>query len=151
MKFRFNKIVGSNYSVSENGQVRNDKTGRILKAANDAYGYPMVTLPGRKNARIHQLVALAFLGPRTGKEINHIDGNKANNHFSNLQYCSQKENYLHAIKTGLRTKNTNRKVDDRTVLEIRKSILSLKHAAKKFGVSISTISDIRTRKTWRNL
>lgn len=41
---------------------------------------------------IHQLVAQVFIGPRpVGKEINHIDGDKYNNHYTNLEYVTRGE------------------------------------------------------------
>ena len=42
---------------------------------------------------VHSLVAQAFLGDRPkGMVIDHIDGNRFNNHYTNLRYCTQKEN-----------------------------------------------------------
>ncbi|MFY0760210.1 NUMOD4 motif-containing HNH endonuclease [Metabacillus dongyingensis] len=55
---------------------------------------------------VHRLVAYAFLPKPEGKEyINHIDGNRLNNHVDNLEWCDHKENNNHAfdnrlIKTG---------------------------------------------------
>lgn len=47
---------------------------------------------------IHKLVAEAFLGNKPPKhEINHKDGNKSNNHASNLEYVTHKENIRHAL------------------------------------------------------
>lgn len=52
---------------------------------------------------IHRLVALAWISlPTTGKPwINHKDGNKLNNHFSNLEWSSISDNIQHAYDTGL--------------------------------------------------
>lgn len=50
----------------------------------------------------HRLVALTFLEKKEGKDIvNHIDGNKMNNHVSNLEFVDQKENRQHAVDTGM--------------------------------------------------
>ena len=69
----------------------------------DSLGYSRLSLSkdGKVKAhKIHRLVAEAFL---VGEgQINHIDGNKQNNHVSNLEFCTQQENNIHAQKTGLK-------------------------------------------------
>lgn len=56
----------------------------------------------RRKFNVHVLVAAAFLGPRPhGLVINHVDGNRRNNNATNLEYCTQAENYRHAQKLGL--------------------------------------------------
>lgn len=53
--------------------------------------------------KIHCLVAEAFLGQRPYKhDINHKDGNKGNNHYSNLEYVTRSKNMKHAYENGLR-------------------------------------------------
>lgn len=58
----------------------------------------MLTTPdGRKDFLVHRLVAMAFHGlpPIDKKEINHIDGNKTNNHPDNLEWISRSDNLNH--------------------------------------------------------
>ena len=56
-----------------------------------------------KTVNVHRLVAIAFIpNPFQKTQVNHIDGNKANNDSSNLEWCSQRENVIHGVKTGLR-------------------------------------------------
>jgi hypothetical protein len=105
------KIVGYEgvYSVSSHGRVRreigrNCKAQRLLKPQIDR-GYQVVILMNRganRSARIHSLVAEAFIGERNkGFEINHKDGVKSNNRLFNLEYVSHSDNMLHAVRTGL--------------------------------------------------
>jgi hypothetical protein len=98
------------YSVSNQGRVRRDRggkgysAGKILALNKDNMGYPRVMLcdlrTGRygKKTRIHRLVMLAFEGPPPPNrpEVNHIDGNRANNHLSNLEYVTHAANLKHA-------------------------------------------------------
>ena len=56
-----------------------------------------------KHAYIHRLVAEAFIPNPSGlKEVNHLDGNRQNNHLSNLEWVSRTGNAQHAIATGLK-------------------------------------------------
>lgn len=56
-----------------------------------------------KHYHIHSLVAKHFIGERPdGYIINHIDGNKLNNNYKNLEYITQSENIYHAIRIGLK-------------------------------------------------
>lgn len=93
----------SNYEISSFGRVRNKKTGRVLKQFNRGNNYLCVNL-GRGNLKyVHKLVANIFL--ELDKErtiVNHKDGDKTNNHVSNLEWTTYGENNIHAIKLGLR-------------------------------------------------
>lgn len=97
----------SNYSVSDSGQVRRDDTNHIKEPRLNRYGYDVVDLyknGNRQTERIHRLVAEAFIpNPDNKPEVNHKDGNKRNNHISNLEWATKRENIDHAVKHGLRT------------------------------------------------
>lgn len=55
-----------------------------------------------KHARVHRVVAeIYLLNPEGLSDVNHKDGNKDNNHVDNLEWCSRKDNLLHAMRTGL--------------------------------------------------
>ena len=79
------------YEVSNSGQVRNKRTGRILKPLlNRENGYVRVSLNGQRYY-IHRLVAQAFYdNSRTDMDVNHIDGNKLNNNLANLEWSTRK-------------------------------------------------------------
>ena len=77
-----------NYEVSWWGRVRNIKTARILKAG-AARGYLFVGLCRngvRKTHYIHKLVAREWVpNPDDKRCVDHIDGNRTNNHYENLR------------------------------------------------------------------
>ena len=98
-----------NYLVYENGDVYSNYTNKFLKGETTKFGYKQYTLSignGKKiRIKAHRLVGLLFLPIEPGKEnelvINHKDGNKLNNHYSNLEWVTIKENNEHARVTGL--------------------------------------------------
>ena len=89
----FRKIKGhENYSVSNFGNVRNDKTGKIFKQSN-TLGYKRVKLQDKKTYKVHILVAHAFiLNPDNKRFVDHIDNDRANNKVSNLRWATSGEN-----------------------------------------------------------
>ena len=99
------------YNVSTDGRIKNVRTGRILVATNDSRGYPAVTLfddDGQHTKPVHRLVAETFLPNPEGKRtVNHKDGNKRNNHISNLEWNTMSENISHAYRTGLKRRPDN--------------------------------------------
>lgn len=100
------------YMVSNLGNVKNVSTGKQLLGSVNNKGYRRydLCLNGKRIVRAgHRLVAEAFLPKVQGKEcINHIDGDKTNNSINNLEWCTPKENSIHAV-FALGMKPANRK------------------------------------------
>lgn len=109
----------------------------------------------RETVVIHKAVAFGFVGPRPhGYEINHKDGNKKNNHVSNLEYVTASQNRRHAIMLGLAKAESNAKLTANDVKRIRKLLASgslLREVASQFKISIANVSDIKRRNIWVNL
>lgn len=97
------------YRISNQGRVfaaaryRNDRgftSPRIMKQSKNKGGYHYVILSKNDNQKlsyVHRLVATAFIpNPQNKSEVNHIDGNPSNNHVSNLEWCTRKENVEHS-------------------------------------------------------
>ena len=111
---------------------------------------------------IHRLVASHFIpNPDNKPQINHKDGNKANNHVDNLEWVTCSENSQHAHDTGLSkpprgTKHYMAKIDEnraREVKEILKTRVnnkpSLGQIAKDLGISRSCVREIHENKSWK--
>ncbi len=104
-----------NYDIYEDGRIYSHYRNRFLEIQPDSFGYRVGTfyIEGKvKKIKIHRLVAKLFLGeaPKGKPLINHIDGNKLNNHVSNLEWCTYSENNGHARKMGLNNvSDSNRK------------------------------------------
>lgn len=83
------------YHVSSLGQVKNSKTGRIMKPYVKPGGYLSITIPNSVNRYsflVHRLVAQAFLGEEvSGKSVDHIDRDTQNNVVTNLRWATERE------------------------------------------------------------
>lgn len=94
------------HCVTKDGRVYSLKSGRFLNLHKNQKGYLVINLwDGEKlvHNAVHRLVALAYLdSSKDGQEVNHKDGDKTNNLWTNLEWCTKQENIQHSVNTGLR-------------------------------------------------
>lgn len=163
------------YEVSNLGRVRsldreivrNDERkqfyhGITLKNIITKIGYAAVFLCKNNKytlSHIHRVVATAFIpNPQSLPQVNHIDGNKQNNHVDNLEWCTAKQNTIHAFNTGLiksGAKHHASKLTFEQVQKIRNEYIPYDRLhggvalSKKYGVSPETINKIIHNKTYK--
>jgi hypothetical protein len=135
---------------------------KVLKPATDTCGYFRVALSNTKNSlctkKVHRLVAESFVDGDNSLEVHHVDGDKKNNHVTNLKWVTRsqniKENYNLGIQKPLKGEsNGNSKLTEEQVKEIRLSYkpyeFGYKKLADKYGVDKKTIIDIVKFKIWK--
>ena len=135
-----------NYEVSDLGEIRNKLTLQVKSLRLNKQGYSRVTLyPSGKTYTVHRLVALTFLSEKfeEGLVVNHKDGVKTNNNVDNLEWVSLKENFHHAVRTGLYVrkdisgvKNHRSKFSEKdltTILELKDKGLTTMQISKELG------------------
>jgi hypothetical protein len=147
---------GGLYEASNFGKIKRlykyykAKPFKILKLCKDRYGYLFVHLSKNckiKSHTVHRLVLETFVGIcPLGMQCRHIDGYKLNNRLDNLCWGTPKENSQDRTKHKVSFGNYKLKIFQ--VIEIKKSELKGTELAKKYKVTPSTISKIRTGKNW---
>jgi len=151
------------YEISNKGRVRriNDFVDPfILKHQVTWRGYPCVSfrIMGKKHLKvIHRLVAMAFVdGYKNYLQVNHRDGVKTNNIYTNLEWVSPEQNREHAVITGLINmkgeNNINNKFKKVHILAIR-SLQGMRtdKIASLFGTSRSYVNQIFRREVWKHI
>lgn len=147
---QWRQIRGWPYEVSEHGEVRNMRTGRVLRARLHKSGYLCVQLWDKRaywTTGAHQLVAAAFHGerPSAKHEVGHKDGNRTNNHESNLGWVTHLQNMrerdVHGT-TARGKRNGKTKHPDETVALVRQlhaQGMSYARISAHTGLSNSTV------------
>lgn len=145
------------YLISNVGNVKNTKTGRILRPTSTS-GYLSVALQVKVGLQrtffIHRLVARYFCkGYQENLVVNHIDGNKLNNHYTNLEWVTGAENVKHAYSIGLNKGRTKKPI---LCVETGEIFCSVTDAGNSKCISAGNISkacrgDLKTTGgyTWR--
>lgn len=161
------------YEVSDTGLVRSldrvvtspkSKTwwhlyeGRLMALGEDKDGYKTVGLCKRnrkKLLRVHRLVLQTFKSDGGKKQVNHKDGDKANNNIENLEWATCSQNQKHAHSIGLKNQsgenNNASKLSFRDVQEIRERAKNgerQREIAKDYDVCQATVSLVFQGKLW---
>lgn len=106
MAYKINiKEIQKYYNITEYGEVYSKIKNRWLKPQVNSVGYVMYFLsyPVKRWYTAHSLVAGKFIGERPmGYDINHLDGEKGNNHYNNLEYITHSENIKKGYRIGFR-------------------------------------------------
>lgn len=141
------------YQIDENGVVLG-KRGGVYAAQKSKHGYWRVVLfiSGKSyNFCVHRLVAQHFIpNPENKRTVNHKDGNKSNNHVSNLEWATYSENRKHALDTGLANPIKPKSLTREQFNEVLISINNKERAiGRRYGVSRYVIFDIKRGKTYK--
>lgn len=148
------RIPSTDYWITSDGEVYSVKGGktRLLKNRIQAGGYYQVNLHIEKLSNqklVHRLVGIYFIpNPENKPQINHKDGNKLNNHYTNLEWVSPSENMEHARKNNL-VEPGKRKLNMEKAEEIRNSSEKTKTLAQIYQVSRSVIIKIKNNQAWK--
>lgn len=149
MDEKWKEIKGfKDYKISNYGRIFSLKSNKYLSLQKNKYGYLKVSLwlNGKSYSfLVHRLVALHFIPNRNKKynQVNHIDGNKINNKYNNLEWVDNAHNQIHAYKNGLKNSNAVKKSNSKKIrcIETGEIFTSITQASKKLKINRNNISN----------
>ena len=153
--------VKDRYFINEKGELFTDNGQKQMRdcVKNGYVKNGLILRNGKmKSFFRHRLVLLCFC-PREDADqfqVNHIDGNKLNNALDNLEWCTNQENRVHAVKIGLAARligesNPYSRLLETQVIDIINDLLNhtpYPQIMKKYNISKSTISAIKNKRNW---
>jgi hypothetical protein len=132
---------------------RNKSICKVL-ISNTGYYRFCYNFPGKYiNVVIHRAVATAFIpNPENKPQVNHIDGVKTNNHYTNLEWATNSENIIHAYRTGLSKWSKLSKQDVLKMLDLynRQKFTILK-ISDTFNISARAVNAITVGNNFKDI
>lgn len=162
------------YEVSNDGRVRRIpgfiSDGRFIKGGElrqvmvRRYLVVLLQCEGEKwMPRVHQLVALAFIGEPpgpigvTGWTVNHINMKKQDNRVENLEWMTAADNHAHAVANGLKSRGERHykaKLSEdivRSMRQMRSKGMKIKEIADQLGLKEHLASDAILGRCWKHV
>lgn len=157
------------YVITDKDEIINKNTGNKIKLIKARNGYMMVSLMkkggGTTYLPFHKIKMMAFkpVDNMEKLQVNHINGNKEDNDFSNLEWVTSKENINHAWKTGLASakniqgnNNNLRHYSEENALKVIELLKTNLYTDKEIAEMTNTnarsfVSRIRRKETWKYL
>jgi hypothetical protein len=151
----------SDYLISPDGKVFSSANRRVLELSpgSKKSGYRFVGLHKNQQVsykHVHRLVAEAFIpNPENLLEVNHKNGNKADNNASNLEWTTRSANAQHAMDNGLNPQkgltHYAAKLNAEQVKEIREAPGRYRDIGKAYGVCAQTICNVKRRSAYADI
>lgn len=150
------------YMVSNQGRIFSLKSNCFMEGrCNNGYNQIKLRKDGKNHYKfVHRIVAESFCKNDENKpHVNHIDGNKYNNHPSNLEWVTAKENIHHAMDTGLMYTKGEKvhfaSIDEAMAHKICQLIdegkMNLKEIALYLNVGKHCVYKIHSGKSWKHV
>ena len=147
------------YPVRANGVIFSKRSGKPMKPQDNGKGYKKITLTikGKQIQKyVHRIIAELFCeNPNNYNQVNHKDGNKANNNYLNLEWCNNSINQIHAHQSGLKSNGNDlwngrfSKEDIEYIFDLNKEGKKQIWIANHMNCSKSTISEILSGKRYK--
>ena len=163
-RWKIFEIYGFTFWVSDQGNVMNWATGKYMYLRPNAEGYLTVRRQkdhSSRSIRVHRMVADCFVeNPDNKPHVNHKDGVKYNNHYTNLEWVTHKENIQHAHDIGLVCRqgvnNSRATLTEDQVHEVCEWFQdnpskSAKDASEIFQIKVQILAKIRCGFNWSHI
>jgi hypothetical protein len=153
----YRNMVGyeGKYLINDEGNIFSLRRKKPIKLRKNAKGYLIFSVyfpEGKRKIFAHRAVLEAFVGPRPDRHIcRHKDGNPSNNHVSNLEWGTYRQNEADKILHGTVRKgsmNSQARITEEIALQIANANGSQLSIAARFGVGRFVVRGIKSGDTW---
>lgn len=154
------KQIFEKYYITEEGNIYNQYKKK-LSPCDNGKGYLLVNITYNnvvKSYSIHRLVAISFIdNPENKPEVNHRDGNRANNNVNNLEWVTRSENIKHSYEYGSKnvtgSYNPNCSITEEEVHEICMLLSEGKKSSqiRDLGYNYNIVRKIKRKSSWTSI